>query len=231
VSIDQLGLLRILRNNVRNMRKSPIVDALFPQVRGRILAATLTRPEKRWYLSELAVFLHTRPSSLQREVDALCKAGILEQRRDGRRIYLRPDARSPVFPDLKSLFEKTAGVTAVLRQTISLFEDRIQLAFVYGSMALSEERSESDVDLMVIGSLGLSDLVPALRSAEKNLGRPVNATVFSLEEFKRMAQSGDHFLDIVLKGAKDFVMGDGNELEAIVREGRGPYPPNQQGGA
>jgi predicted nucleotidyltransferase len=201
------------------VRKSPIIDVLFPEIRGKILAAVLTRPEKPWYLSELSAFLHTQPSSLQREVDALSKAGILEQWRDGRRVYLKADTHSPVFPDLKSLFDKTAGLIPVLQQTLEPFGDRVQFAFLYGSVARSEEETGSDVDLLVVGSVGLAELVPALRSAEQILGRPVNPTVFSIEEFGRKARRHDHFLSTVLTGAKQFVKGSKRELEAITGKG------------
>src|ERR1039457_391658 len=129
-----IDMLRKARNNLRIMRRSPIIDALFPEIRGKILAATLTRPEKSWYLSELSSFLHTQPSSLQREIDALSKAGILEQWRDGRRVYLKPDVLSPAFSDLKNLFDKTAGLVPVLQHVLEELGDGIQVAFLYGSM-------------------------------------------------------------------------------------------------
>jgi uncharacterized protein len=205
-----------MRNNIRIMRKSPVIDALFPDVRGRILAAMFTRPEKQWYLSELSAFLHTQPSSLQREVDSLSKVGILEQWRDGRRVYVKPDIQAPVFPDLKNLFDKTTGIIPVLQQELERFGDRIQLAFLYGSIARSEESSTSDVDLLVVGKVGLADLVPKLRNAERSLLRPVNPTVFSAKEFSRKAQTNDHFLTAVLKAEKQFVKGDESELEGII---------------
>jgi len=207
-----------MRNNIRIMRRSPVVSALFPDVRGRILAATLTRPEKHWYLSELATFLKTQPSSLQREVDALSKAGILQQWRDGRRVYLKPDIQSPVFSDLKSLFDKTTGVIPILQQELERFRDKIRLVFLYGSMARSEEGSRSDVDLLIVGQVGLADLVPALRNAEQSLGRPINPIVFSIEEFSRKLRAKDHFLSAVLEGEKQFVKGGERELEAITRK-------------
>jgi predicted nucleotidyltransferase len=213
------AILRIMRKNLRSMRKSLIIDALFPDVRGRILAAMLARPEKHWYLSELAAFLHTRSSSLQREVDALSKAAILEQWKDGRRVYLKPDTRSPVFPDLKSLFDKTTGLIPVLQQALESFGEKLQLAFLYGSIARSQEEYESDVDLLVVGQIGLADLIPTLRTVERTLGRPVNPTVFSVDEFNRRAQSNDHFLNAVLKGSKQFVKGSKRELEAITGKG------------
>ena len=105
-----LACIRNSRNNVRIMRKtSPALDSLFPSVRQGVLAATLTRPEKWWYLSELAEFLHTRPSSLQRELRSLEQSGILKQRKDGRRTYFKAETRSPIFRELRSIFEKTDG--------------------------------------------------------------------------------------------------------------------------
>jgi DNA-binding transcriptional ArsR family regulator len=91
------------------MRTSVALNALFPGVRQGVLAATLIRPGKWWYLSELANFLNMRPSSLQRELAALVKSGILEQRRDGRRTYFKAETRSPLFCDLRGIFEKLPG--------------------------------------------------------------------------------------------------------------------------
>jgi predicted nucleotidyltransferase len=201
------------------MRKSPIIAALFPEIRGKILGATLTRPGKSWYLSELSTHLRTQPSSLQREVDALSKAGILQQWRDGRRVYLKADALSPIFPDLKSLFAKTTGLVPVLEQALEELGDRVEVAFVYGSIARSEEVSESDIDLMIVGAAGLSEMVPVLKSAEALLGRPICPTVYSTEEFGRKARAKDHFLSTVLDGAKQFVKGSEHELEKITRAG------------
>jgi len=197
------------------MRISPILAALFPKVRREILVATFRQPDREWYLTELAKFVHTQPSSLQREVDTLSRAGILAQRREGRRIYLKPDRDSPVFTDLKSFFEKTAGVLPVLQQELAPLAKAIRTAFVYGSVARAEENSGSDIDLMLIGETGLADIVPALRRAEKKLGRPVNPTVYSVREFQKNARAHDHFLTTVLQGEKQFVKGTEHELAAI----------------
>jgi predicted nucleotidyltransferase len=197
------------------MRTSPILEALFPDIRAKILAALLLQPEKKWYLTELALHLGTQPSSLQREVEALSKAGLLEQTKDGRRVYFQADTASPVFADLRGLLEKTAGLVQVLSKEIEPFGDRIQLAFLYGSTARSEESSESDVDLMVVGDVGISDLVPSLRRAEQRFGRPVNPTVYSRKEFKAKTKSHDHFLTTVLRGAKEFVKGNDGDLATV----------------
>ena len=198
------------------MRKIPsALDSLFPRGRQGVLAATLTRPEKWWYLSELAEFLHTRPSSLQRELSSLEQSGILKQRKDGRRTYFKAETRSPIFRELRSIFEKTVGLVPTLSVALRPFETKIVCAFVYGSIARNEENATSDVDLMVIGSVGLGDLAPSLRKAEKRLGREVNVTNYSDNEFRKKVADGDHFLTTVLKGSLQFVKGEQRDLDAI----------------
>ena len=198
------------------MRNSSVLTALFPHVRQGVLAATLTQPKKWWYLSELADRLGTTPSSLQRELSALVASGILERRREGTRAYFKAETRSPVFRELQQLFEKTAGLVPIVKQILEPFGDNIQCAFVYGSVARNREHAMSDVDLMVIGKAGLADLSPALRKAEQRLGREVNATVYSPEEFREKVKSRDHFLTTILRGRKHFVRGCSSDLDEIV---------------
>ena len=202
------------------MRKTAALDALFPTVRGNVLAATLTQPDRWWYLSELAQFLRTTPSSLQRELRALVNSGILQQRREGTRTYFKAETRSPLFPELRGLLEKTAGLLPVLQQALEPFGERIDCAFVYGSVARSDEHALSDVDVLVIGTVGLADLAPALRQVEDRLGREVNVTSYSAPEFRQKAVEKDHFLSEVLRGPREFVKGSQRDLDEVVGKPR-----------
>jgi predicted nucleotidyltransferase len=198
------------------MRKTAALEALFPTARGELLAATLTQPDKWWYLSELAQFIGTTPSSLQRELKALVDGGILEQRREGTRIYFKAETRSPLFPELRGLLEKTAGLLPTLRQALKPFAGRIDCAFVYGSVARSSEYALSDVDLLVIGAVGLAELAPALRKVEARLGREVNVTSYSADEFGKKVAAKDHFVSEVLRGPKEFLKGNERDLEEVI---------------
>jgi predicted nucleotidyltransferase len=204
-----------MRNTIRNMRNLSILTALFPQVRQGVLATTLGQPHKWWYLSELADHLGTTPSSLQRELSSLVASGILVHRREGARAYFKAETQSPVFGDLQQLFEKTAGLAPILEQILKPFANKIQCAFIYGSVARSRNQAMSDVDLMVIGSAGLADLSPALRKAEERLGREVNVTAYSSEEFREKIKSRDHFLAAVLRGRKQFLKGGQSDLDEL----------------
>jgi predicted nucleotidyltransferase len=223
-----LGLvyLRVLRNNLRIVRKTSALTALFPAIRGQVLAATLAQPEKWWYLSELASFLGMGPSSLQRELRDLVEGGILERRRDGRRVYFKADTRSPLFGDLRSLLEKTAGLLPTLRSALERIGGRIDCAFVYGSVARRREHAQSDIDLLVIGDIGLAALAPALRKVEGRLGREISATCYSRLEFRKKVAARDHFLTAVLDGPKEFVKGSESDLDEVTGKPRRPTSPH-----
>lgn len=163
----------------------------------------------------MAEFLHTRPSSLERELRSLQQSGILQQRKDGRRIYFKAETRSPIFPELRGIFEKTAGLIPMLRAVLKPFAENIACAFVYGSIARREEHATSDVDLMIIGKIGIGDLAASLRKAERRLGREVNVTHYSVDEFRKKVADGDHFLSNVLKNQLQFVKGEQRDLDAI----------------
>lgn len=200
------------------MRKSPTLQVLFPGSRADILSACMLQPDRWWYLSELAAHLSTRPSSLQRDLKSLTTAGILEQRRDGRRCYVKANSEAPTFPELRGLMEKTAGLPAALKLLLDPFREKILCAFVFGSVARSTEHYGSDVDLMVVGEVGLLGLSPGLRRIEHRLGREVNATLFTAGEFR--ARAREHFLKTVLSGEKSFVIGDEQILGDITGEQR-----------
>ena len=97
-------------------------------------------------------------------------------------------------------------------------EDRIRLAFIFGSIARGEERSQSDLDLLVVGDISFSELVEALSDAESTLHREIHPSLFSADEFRGRRESKDHFLDSVLREEKVFVIGGEDELGVLLRE-------------
>ncbi len=196
------------------MRKKSLITVLWPKTRRAVLAATIMHPEKWWFLANLARHIGVPPSSLQREMDSLVQAGILLRRQEGKQVYFKPDPNCPILCELQGIMTKTLGLVDVLREIFAPFGESIKVAFVYGSLARSEEISESDVDLLIVGGITLSDLAAALQTAEEKLGRQVNPVLFSSEEFAKRLKQGHHFLKSVLEGEKLFLFGSQDDLAA-----------------
>lgn len=213
------------------MRKSPLLSPLFSHTMQAVLAATILRPHHEWYLSDLAGHLKVRPSSLQRALATLTEAGILCRRADGNRIYYGVNPDCPILPELAGILTKTIGIVEPLREALVPLKKQIVLAFIHGSIAESREQSESDIDLIVVGDVASADLAVALRRPQETLGRPINATRYSLLEFQSKIVGGHHFLSSVLQKPKMFVIGGEDDLERIARGKARGGRAHQQAGA
>lgn len=199
------------------MRNTTPLDALFPRIRRNLLAAAFRQPARWWYLSELAADLRTTLSSLQREIASLVASGIFQKRQDGRRVYVRAAAGAAIFADLCGLFRKTAGIVAELREGLRSADTAMEVAFVFGSVARGDERAESDIDVIVIGTATLTGLAPRVRQLEKRLGRPINLRVYSPEEYRRKVTEKNHFLLTIQRAPKAFLKGGPNDLDNLSR--------------
>ncbi len=197
------------------MRSSPLLSALFTPTRQNVLAATLLQPEKRWYFRELARHLGVSPSTIQRELTCFTKAGILQRLEDGNRVYYQADRACPIFPELEAILLKTVGITELLQQALKPIAKKLDVAFVYGSIASQQEHSHSDVDLMIIGQTGLAEVAMVIRDAGRQIGREVNSTVYSTEEFQKKAKEGSHFVSAVLGSEILFIHGTQDDLERL----------------
>lgn len=153
-------------------------------------------------------------ATVRQELMKLSRLGVVESRKDGNRTYYRANGAHPLYPDIRNLVLKTSGLADVLREALDGASD-ISLAFVFGSIANSAAKAQSDIDLMVIGTIGLRRLSRLLSGLEVKLGREVNPHVLTPEEFARRARERDHFITAVLKGPRLFVVGGEDELRRL----------------
>jgi predicted nucleotidyltransferase len=185
---------------------------LFGQTRSALLAILFGHPDQSFYLRQLVRTIGTGNGALQRELRHLAGLGLVVRREQGNQVLYQANEHSLVFPELKSLIAKTVGLHDTIRSALTRFETEIPVAFIYGSVARQEERSGSDVDLMVIGKVPFSELVSALRPAQETLNREINPTVFPVAEFRSKLAGGSHFLRTVMKDKKVFILGNQSEL-------------------
>jgi predicted nucleotidyltransferase len=155
-------------------------------------------------------------NNLHRELRKLSRLGLLLSRRDGNRLYYQANRSHPLYPEIRGLVLKTVGLAEVLRQALS--DPNIRWAFVFGSIAGGTETAESDIDLMVIGDLGLRKVSGLLSGVGMRLGREVNPHVFPIKEFLDRLARREHFVTQVLDGPRLFIVGAEDEFAGVVRE-------------
>lgn len=183
-----------------------------------MLGLLFGHPDESFYLRQIARHAGLGMGTVQREMEALAGAGIVVKSRDGHLVHYRVNRDLSVYEDLRALVSKTAGLADVVRNGLAPLSDRITLAFVFGSLATGSVQKGSDVDLMIVGGVTLAETVAALQSAQGVLGREINPSVYTAEEFRTKTLSGNHFLKNVLQSPKLFVIGGERELERLGRK-------------
>lgn len=196
-----------------------IARLLFGGVRREILSLLMSRPDERFYLREIVRVIGAGSGAVQRELAQLVEAELLCREVSGRQVYFSANRESLIYEELRAIVEKTAGVADVLRTCLAPLQRtaRIEVVFVYGSVARGEQRSHSDVDVMIIGDVTMARVVPALRDAERISRREVNATVMPTFEWREKVAHPSAFMSRVLAAPKLFVVGGEHELERMAR--------------
>jgi predicted nucleotidyltransferase len=190
-----------------------LLATLFPQVRAEVLRLLFADAAQELHLRELTRRSGLSLGTLQTEVEKLCTADLLLSRRDGNRRCFRANAAHPLFPDLQQIVLKTAGLRDVLAAALQGVPG-IAVAFVFGSLAGGGGTARSDVDLLVIGDVGLRTLAPRLRRAAEQLGREVNPATLAPADFARN-RARQPFLRDALAKEKLFIRGTADELERL----------------
>lgn len=188
-----------------------LLEYLFPRVRAELLRLLFTDPERSHHLRDLARLSGLAVGTVQREVRHLREAGLIQERRDGNRLYFFANEENPIFPELRGIVLKTTGLRGQLEEALRGLEG-IKLAFVYGSFASGEAGSESDVDLLVIGPIGLRKIAPRLKRVTETIGREVNPHVMSEGSYREKLAGGDAYITHVTNGPKLWIIGNDDEL-------------------
>jgi uncharacterized protein len=194
---------------------STLSGILSSRVRAEIFRLLFGLNEKELHMREMERQAALSLGTIRQDLQKLVKLDLVKARRDGNRLYYRANSDHPLFPEIRNLVLKTAGLVEVIKSALD--REGIEVAFIFGSLARSKERAESDVDLMVIGTIGLRSLSSRLAGVSDQIGREINPHSLSIEEVRRRKQNGNHFLSNVFESPKLFIIGSENDLEAMGR--------------
>jgi predicted nucleotidyltransferase len=191
---------------------SKLAELLFKDYRRRVLGLLLLHPDKKYHVREIARLTGTVAGTLHKELTKLAEAGLLIKEVSGNQVQYSANRNCPIFEELASILRKTSGLVDVLADSLAPLADKIEVAFVFGSVASGKETTGSDVDVLVIGDTSFSEVVKALYNAQEILSREINPKVYSMAEWKQMRKKKDAFVKEVVMKPKLFIVGAADEL-------------------
>ena len=193
--------------------KSGLADALFTKTQQRVLGLLFGNAGRSFYLNEIVRLSGAGHGAVHRELARLLECGLLSAGRVGNQKHYQANRSAPIFEELRAIVVKTFGVVEALRALLEPLAGRIDVAFVYGSVAKGTDRAGSDIDLMIVsGEIEYADVLTALGEARKSLGREVNPTIFRPVEFMKKASEDGGFLSRVMEGPRLFIFGAESDI-------------------
>ena len=190
--------------------ENALSDLLSSRVRAEIFRLLFGMSDRELHLREIERQSGLALGTVRQDLTKLTRSGLVTSRRDGNRLHYRANREHPLYEEIRRLVLKTAGLATVLEKALRAKD--IQTAFVFGSVARGEEEAHSDVDLMVIGNIGLRELSRRLTGVSETLGREINPHAMRPAEFRERRDSGDHFITSVMASAKIFLVGSEDDL-------------------
>lgn len=195
-----------------------LASLIFSAYRRRVLGLLLLHPDRSYYVRELARLTGSSAGTLHKELSKLMQGGLLSRQEVGNQVRYSANRDCPIFDELASILRKTSGMADVLSEALMGAESQIDFAFVFGSVARGEQNSKSDVDVMVVGDIGFSDVIQMLHPTQLILQREINPVVYSRAEFQRRLKAGEPFIVDVLSKTKLFVVGDENDIGKLTQD-------------
>ena len=147
----------------------------------------------------------------------LYKTGLLLREPAGNQVRYRANKHNLIYPELTEIFRKTIGLADVVRDALAPLAEKIDLAFIFGSLAQGKETATSDIDVMVLGKLPFASVVAALAPLRTRLGREINPVVMLKGDFRKKYFSKDRFITRVTKEPKLFLIGSTDDFAELVK--------------
>lgn len=186
-------------------------DIIISKCRVKLLQVFFSQPQEIFYIRQLVRLTGEEINAVRRELQHLEKVGLAKKENRGNRIYYWMDQDHPLYGDLMSLVSKTVGLGETIIKNRTKF-GKIRLAMLSGRFARNLPTKEGGVDLLVVGDIQLPELAKIIRPEETKLGREINYTAMSRQEFDFRKKRHDPFLQGILADSRIMLIGDEMDL-------------------
>ncbi len=195
-----------------------MVEQLFgSKTRVKLLSLFFNNPGRPFYVREITRKIDEQINSVRRELANLLSVGLVSSDGSNNRLYYEVNPKYEYYEQLRSIFtsmpaksndpvvKETREEDKIIKQLRST--GSITFAFLTGSFARD---SRTNVDIFVVGDVNKARLAKVVAEMEKEMGRELNYSALTPEEYEYRLSLNDRFITTVLE-ARKIVIIDGQE--------------------
>ena len=186
------------------------------KTKAAILSLFFNNPEQEYYLRQIEKITGYSVGNIRREMLKLEAEGLFSARYIGKLKLYKLNPSYLLYEDIKNIVRKTIGVEGALKAIFSDNND-ISFAFIYGSFAEGKEKTLSDIDIIVIGTVKPIKIRSSLFEYQSKIGREINSIVYSEDEFLNKLKNKNHFVSGLIDRRKIFLKGEEDEFRRFTQ--------------
>jgi len=195
-----------------------MVEQLFgSKTRVKLLSLFFNNPGRPFYVREITRKVDEQINSVRRELANLLSVGLVTSDGSNNRLYYEVNPKYEYYEQLRSIFttmpmksndpvvKETREEDKIIKRLRST--GAITFAFLTGSFSRD---SRTNIDIFVVGDVNKSRLAKVVAEMEKEMGRELNYSALTPDEYQYRLSLNDRFVTNVLE-AKKIVLIDGQE--------------------
>lgn len=194
-----------------------MIEQLFgSKTRVKLLQLFYSNPNRSFYVREITRKIDEQINSVRRELANLLNVGIITSDTSNNKVYYEVNQKYEYYPPLQEIFgggvAKARKGTKVVKATELPLHDETSDLKALGNVDVAAlmgqfTRDESaGVDVLIVGNVNQNALNKYVTELERQEGKDLRYTVFSLEDFTYRLQIKDRFTSNVLRAKKQVLL-------------------------
>ncbi|MCX5679333.1 MAG: nucleotidyltransferase domain-containing protein, partial [Candidatus Omnitrophica bacterium] len=135
---------------------------------------------------------------LVKKIRELEREGILSHETRGNLKLYSINRKYPLYQEFRKIIMSTTGFEEQFRRLLRKIGG-IKDAYIYGSYAKNTMDAHSDIDVLVVGSVGAIALQKRIHKLQGDLNREINVTIMDQAELERRISGKDPLISGILK--------------------------------
>jgi predicted nucleotidyltransferase len=175
----------------------------------------ILNPVEETYLARIVESTDKALIQVQRSIKRLVDSGLVSKSTHHNKTYYKTNTKHVAYDELRHLAIQAKIFSAPFEADLQHLENKVDFAFVYGSIAKGSNTPESDIDLFFVGSLSHDDIRSFIFMLGRELVQEINVIILSPSKLEKLIADQDPFILNVIKGSKIWLFGDKNEFKEI----------------
>lgn len=194
-----------------------MIDALFgSKTRVKLLHLFLSNPGRAFYVREITRKIDEQINSVRRELANMLNIGIIKSENSNNKLYYEVNQEYIHYEPLRQMFVTAAPASKVLKEVEAASDwtsrlkplGDVRVVVLSGGLV---HGSDSEVDILLVGSLNKTQAKKFVKELEEEEGRTLNYVIMEYQDFYYRLSIKDRFVMSVIN-TKHTVIADTEQV-------------------